>query len=125
MRVLLLLLALSLTGCVNGNNYPTTWAREYCRSLYACIEDTDSIEDFLGYDDEAECRESVTADLEDSTTYDQWEEGDRDFDSDAANSCIDEVAQIRDDADCGSMNLIDFAVDASNEDCNEVYPEAE
>ena len=125
MRVLLLLLALSFTGCVNGDNYPTVLAREYCRSLYACVEDEDSIETWTTYDDEAECREERTAAIEDGAVYDQYEEGDRDFDSDAANACIDEVAQIRDDSDCGSMDVPGFLFDSLTEECDEVYPEAE
>ena len=125
MRVLLLLLALSFTGCVNGDNYPTVLAREYCRSLFACVEDEGSIEIWTSYDDEAECREEETARTEDRLDYDQYEEGDRDFDSDAASACIDESAQIRDDSDCGSMNLAEFLADTLTEECNEVYPEAE
>ncbi len=119
-----LAVALLLSGCVNGNNYPKTYAAAYCGALFACVDESE-IENWTAYDDEKECREDFQADLEDTSTYDQWEEGDRTFDSDAANACINEADQIRDDSDCGTMNFLEFFVDSGTDECSEVYPDAD
>ena len=41
-----------MTGCLTGNNYPDQNARAFCGSVYACF-DSEDIEDYFGYDDEA------------------------------------------------------------------------
>ncbi len=117
-------LALLLPGCVNGNNYPQQYAAAYCGALFACVGESE-IENWTSYDDEKECREELQEDLEGTSTYDQYEEGDRTFDGDAAEACINEADQIRDDSDCGSMNYLEFFVDSATDECGDVYPEAD
>jgi len=122
MRHLLLLAALALfaTGCLTGDSYPDQWSRAACGSLYACV-DEDQIEDWLGYDDEGECVEENAEDIRQSTAYDEYEEGDREFNSDNASECIDEAAEVRNDSDCGDMNVLTYFLDISTEECTEVY----
>lgn len=122
---LALALAFLLPGCLNGDNYPKNYASAYCASLFACVADEDEIEFWLTYDDEQECADEVQQDLVNGSVYDAYEEGDRTFDEDAAEACIEEVDQIRDDSSCGSMNLAEWLVDASTEECGDVYPEAD
>ncbi len=119
-----LALALLLPGCVNGTNYPKTYAATYCGTLFACVDESE-IESWTTYDDEKECREDFQAEMEDTSIYDQYEEGDRTFDGDAAEACIKEADEIRDDSDCGTMNFIEFFVDSGTDECGDVYPEAE
>jgi len=113
-----------LSGCLNGNNYPKQYANAYCSSLYACV-DAEEIEFWTNYDDEDDCIADVQSEMEDSTTYDQYEEGDRTFDGDNGSACIEEADQIKDDSSCGDMNALEFVADAATDECNEVYPEAE
>ena len=47
------------------------------------------------------------------------------FDVDAADACITEADEIRDDSDCGDMNYLQFVLDAATEECGEVYPDAD
>jgi len=126
LRSLTLLLPLTLLlGCaVTGDNYPKQYSAAYCASLFACVESESDIDTFLQYDDEAECRENKQSEIESQGYYDQYEEGDREFDADAAATCIKEVDEVRDDSDCGSMGLIEFGFDVSDEACTRVFPEA-
>lgn len=125
MRRLLLVLALGLlAGCVNGNSYPKTYAANYCVALFTCV-DANEIEFWTNYDDEDDCKADLQEEMEGSTVYDEFQEGDRTFDPDNADACINEVAQIRDDPDCGDMNIVAFLADAATDECNEVYPTAE
>lgn len=117
-----LALTLLLPGCLNGNSYPKNYAATYCGALFACVDESE-IENWTNYDDEKECREELQEDLEGTSTYDAYEEGDRTFDSDAAQACIDEADQIRDDSDCGTMSYLEFFVDSATDECGEVYPE--
>ncbi len=120
-RLALLLLASSfLAGCLNGGSYPQTYARAACASLFECVNN-DEIDTWLNYDDVDDCESDVQSSIEDSADYDAWEEGDLEFNVDNADACIDEAAEIRNDSDCGSMNALTFLVDASTEECGEVY----
>ena len=124
MLVLLLILVV-LSGCLSGTSYPKTFATTYCASMYVCVDEGE-IETWLNYDDEADCRTNLQEDIEGSAAYDAFEEGDRTFDVDAANACLEEASQVRDDADCtGSMNILQFGLDAATEECEDVYPPAE
>ena len=123
-RFLFVLLPL-LSCSASGNNYPERYASALCGSLYECISDPNDIEFFFGYDDEKECREEVAEDIRGDASYDGFEEGDRVYDPEAGEACLDEVAQIRDDADCGSMSWISFGLDAFTDACFNVFPKAE
>ena len=127
LRSLALLLPLAfLLGCpVTGNNFPTQYANEYCAALYLCVEDPNDIEFWTQFDDEDECAEEIENGLLDSGRYEQYEEGDREFDQDAADSCLEEIRQVRDDNDCGSMGYIEFNLDAEADFCPEAYPAPE
>jgi len=125
---LLCLLALPLAGCVTANNYPDQYSKAYCASLFACVPE-DAIEFWGGYDDADECEEGVADLLRDTPEFEAFEEGDREFDSDDAGDCIDEVAEIQSDSSCQTdegapnMNILDFTFDASTEACSSVYDE--
>ncbi len=119
-----LALALLMPGCLSGTSYPKTYASTYCAALFTCVDDTE-IENWTNYDDEKDCRDDLQAEMEGTSVYDAFEEGDRSFDGDAADACITEADQVRDDADCGSMNFIQFVLDAATEECEDVYPPAE
>lgn len=115
-RLALALVALAfVAGCpVTGDNYARTYARTYCAAMYLCVEDHESIEDnvLLGYNDEAECREEIEADWLGSSEYDAYEEGDREFDAEAADDCLEEADQVRDDSDCGTMTVNQYVGDS-------------
>ena len=113
-------------GCsVTGNNYPERYASAFCASLFECMADDDEIEFIFGYDDEPECRERVASDIRNDSSYDAFEEGDRVYDPDAGEACLEEVAQLRQDSDCGSMSWITFGIDALSEECFNVFPKAD
>jgi len=126
-RLALALLALLfVAGCpVTGNNYPATYARTACASVFLCVEDPNEIETWFGYDDEDECIEDQEEQVASSPAYDAYEEGDREFDADNANACLDEIDQIRDDSDCGTMSLGAWLIDAAAEECSQVFVEPE
>ncbi len=129
LRSLALLLPLGfLLGCpATGNNYPAQYAGEYCRTLYTCVEDHDSIDDspLLDYDDENDCQATVQADLEDTTDYEEWEAGNREFDADNATACLDEVAEVRDEDDCGDWNLLEWGLAMLEVSCTDPYTPVE
>jgi hypothetical protein len=127
LRSLALLLPLTLLlGCpLTGDNYPQQYASAYCSSLFTCVESTSDIDLFLQYDDEDECLEKKQAEIEGSSWYDQYLEGDRTFDKDNGDACVKELDELRDDPDCGTMGLLDFGFDASTEECSDVFPAAE
>ena len=73
-----------LTGCLTGDNYPAQYGNAVCRSLYQCAASESDIEAIFGYDDESECREDQEEAVASGAAYDAYEEGDREFDADAA-----------------------------------------
>jgi hypothetical protein len=128
-RLWLLLPLAVLTGCVTGNNYPTQYAQAYCDALFTCVPG-DAIEFWSGgWDDVEECEEGAAEIVTDTPDYEAYEEGDREFNSDNANTCIEEVAEIKNDSSCTdddgnpSMGIVDFTFDAATEACGEVYEE--
>ena len=110
-----------MLGCTTGNNYPTKYANTVCESMFACIDD-DSIEAFTNYDDVEECKADQEEAIRDSSTFDAFEEGDADFNGEAAEKCLTEISEVQNDSDCdGNMNIISYLADASSEDCGDVY----
>ena len=129
LALVLALVSLLCSACVTGTNYPDSYASAYCGTIYACFE-TDSIEDFFGWDSVSDCRDEKSAEGTESWAYDAYLEGDRVFDSEAAGNCIGEVEEFRSDPDCAGeeLNLFNgagFLLDIEHEDCAAVYPEAE
>ena len=123
--LLLVLPLFVLSGCLSGDSYPERYAAAYCGTLFACFE-ADSVEDITGHDDAGDCSEEVAQAVRDRADYDQWEEGDASFDSDAASACIEEVSEFRADGDCAGeeLNLFSygaFIFDVAHEDCDSVY----
>ena len=60
--------------------------------------------------------------MKNSDEYKDWENGNKEFNKEKAESCLAELLEIQSDADCdGSMNALSFGVDAYSEDCFEVY----
>jgi len=112
--------ALLFAGCLTGESYPKSYAQSYCWSLFECV-DNDEIDFWLGYDDVSDCREEIEDDLRDSSAYESWRQGDCGFDSEAAASCQEEVADIVNDSSCGSMNWLEWSFDGASNDCAEVY----
>ena len=126
LRSLFLLLPLTLLlGCLTGDNYPKQYAATYCASLFECVESLSDIDTFLGYDDEAECREKKQSDIEGTGWYDAYLEGDRTYDADNGEACVKEIDEIKKDPDCGTMGLLDFGLDTIAEECDSVFPETE
>lgn len=118
---------LFLLGCpVTGDSYPQTYANELCSAMFLCVADENDIEFWTQYDDEEECAEGVRSDIESSTVYDQYEEGDRTFDKDVADTCLREITGTRDDSDCGGMSFLEFLADSEATGyCAEAFPEAD
>jgi len=110
-----------MLGCTTGNNYPTKYANTVCDSMFTCI-DNESIETFTGYDDIDECKEKEEENYRESSIFDSFEEGDVEFNAEAADRCLNEIAEVKNDSDCdGEMNIISYLADAASEDCAEVY----
>jgi len=112
--------ALCLSGCLTGDSYPKSYAQAYCSSLFECV-DEDQIDLLLGYDDAAECREEIEEDRRASSEFQSWQEGDCGFDSEAAASCQEELTDVINDSDCGSMNWLEWVIDGASTECAEVY----
>ena len=124
MNRLLPFLAL-LTGCTNGGNYPDKYASALCETTYACL-DNDDIELVSGYDNEEECIAEISSDIRSSNTYDEFEEGERGFNKEAANACLTEIEEVQQDSDCnGSMSAWTFFTDIQSDDCDDVFPTTE
>ena len=110
-------------GCTTGDNFPAKYANAYCSSLFACV-DTDSAEfEFLyKYDNAAECKEEEESNFRSSSLYDSYEEGDLVFNNEAAEECLSEMNEVRQDSDCdGDMNILTYFNDAISSECSNVY----
>lgn len=110
-----------LFGCVTAKNYPEHFAENACKTMFTCV-DNDDIDTFLQYDNEEECVADILKEGESSSVYTDWEAGDKEFNKENAESCLTEISDVQDDADCdGSMNALSFMIDVYSEDCQEVY----
>ena len=110
-----------LVSCTTGNNYPKKYADTICSSAFECLNE-DEIDLFLGYDDIEECKESEERTMRESGNFDAFEEGDVEFNQEAAEQCLMEISEVREDADCnGNMNIIKWGVDIANEACFDIY----
>ena len=86
----------------------------------------DDIEFWTQYDDEDECAADVQSAIESSTVYDEYEEGDRTFDTDIADACLKEIRETREDSNCGEMSYLEFLQDSEALGfCADAFPEAE
>ena len=120
-----LLLIPLLSGCITGNNYPEKFATSLCETAFTCLDSGD-IEFITGYDNQDECIVDLTAEIQTSTTYDEYEEGTRSFNKDAANLCFTEIIEVQGDSDCdGSMNAWSFFTDIQSNACDDVFPTVE
>ena len=109
-----------LTGCLTGNSFPEKYAAAYCGALFTCVPSNQI--DFFGYDTEEECTIDEAKNIRASSAFDDFEEGDKVFNSVAAENCILEAEQVRSDDDCnGNMDLLSFTLDAIDSDCADVY----
>ena len=114
-----------LTACTTGGNYPDKYASALCETTYACL-DNDDIELVSGYDNEEECIAEISSDFRSSDTYDEYEEGERKFNQEAAGACLTEIEEVQQDSDCdGSMSAWTFFTDIQSDECGEVYPTVE
>lgn len=114
-------LASLLGGCLTGDSYPSERARTYCSSLFACVGE-DEIEFWTTYDDVNECVDEETDLYEDSSAYQSFQDGGCDFNSDSAKRCLEEASSVTSDPDCdGAMGFLSFAIDISDDDCDDVY----
>ena len=112
---------LFLFACVTGNNYPSKYAAEACDALYTCVDSND-IEDYLGYNDQADCADTLTSEGTDSDDYKDYSAGNLEFNKENADDCLSELVNVKEDSGCnGSMSVIDFALDAYAESCGDVY----
>ena len=117
----LFLCSLILGACTTGNSYPAQYANAYCSSLYKCV-DADSVEFIYNYDDVAECKEKEEENIRSSSTFDSFEEGDLEFNSEAAEECLSEMTEVQSDSDCtGNMDIISFFADSISNQCSKVY----
>ena len=122
---ILLIAGVTGFGCTTGSNYPTKYANAICETSYICL-DSEDIELVFGYDNEDECVTEVIDAITSSDDYEDYELGNKDFDSDAADLCISEVVEVQSDSDCdGSMNAWTFVSDIASDACSEIYPDAE
>lgn len=113
---------LFLSACTTGGNYPEQYAKALCETTYACLDD-DDIETVSGYDDMDECIVELTSEIRSSDVYDEWEEGARSFNKEAASGCITEIEEVQQDSDCdGSMSAWTFFTDIQSDDCDDVFP---
>ena len=96
-----------------------------CETTYACLDEGD-IEVVTGYDDIDECIVELTSEIRSSDVYDEWEEGTRTFNKEAASGCITEIEEVQQDSDCdGSMSAWTFFTDIQSDDCDDVFPTAD
>ena len=110
-----------LFACTTGSSYPSKLASATCKTSYRCI-DNDIIEDFLGYEDIDECITEVEADYRQSDVYNDWENGNKDFNKENAELCLSEILDVQNDSDCdGDMDVFSFFFDISAEECSKVY----
>ena len=57
-----------------------------------------------------------------SSLYDSYEEGDLIFNDEAAQECLSEMTEVRQDSDCdGDMNILTYFNDAISSECSNVY----
>jgi hypothetical protein len=121
MRTTLFLASSLFIGCTTGNNLPTALAETTCSSLFTCV-DNSLIETFLNYDNEEECFSEMEKDFRDSDEFKDFEKGDKEFNRESAQACLDEIEEVKDDPDCdGEMNPLVYLQDISSEDCDEIY----
>ena len=114
-----------VTACTTGGNYPEKYASTLCETSYACL-DNDDIELVSGYDNEEECVAEESSKFRGSSIYDEFEEGERSFNKDAANACLTEIEEVQRDSDCdGSMSAWTFLNDIQSDDCADVFPTVE
>ena len=114
-----------MTGCVTGGNYPDKYATALCETTYTCLNN-DDVEMVTGYDDEIECIAEISSEIRSSSTYDEFEEGARGFDKEAADACITEIQEVQQDSDCdGSMSAWTFFTDIQSDACADVFPTVE
>lgn len=112
-------------ACTTGGNYPDQYAAALCETSYTCL-DNDDIEMVSGYDNQDECISDISAEIRSSTMYDEFEEGSRSFNKDAAVACITEINEVQEDSDCdGSMNAWTFFTDIQSDACDDVFPTVE
>ena len=112
---------LGLVGCLTGQSYPERYSRTFCSSLFTCLS-PENAEFWSGADSEQECVDNSAGAIESSELLDAWQEGDCEFDADAARLCLAEVDELRDDPDCdGAMNPLLFGLDQLDSSCFEVY----
>ena len=108
-------------GCTTGNNYPQKYADTICSSAFECLS-ADEIDLFLGYDNIEECKESEEKTMRESSNFDSFEEGDVAFNKEAAEQCLMEISEVREDSDCnGSMNIVSWGIDIANDACFDIY----
>ena len=79
-----------------------------------------------GFDNEEECIAEISSDIRSSNMYDEFEEGERKFNKEAANACLTEIEEVQQDSDCdGAMSAWTFFTDIQSDDCDDVFPTAE
>ncbi len=120
MRSLATLLTL-MTGCVVGDSYPDQYAREYCSSLYHCV-DADETLTWTGWDGPDECRGETSQDLRQDPLFQYWADGSCQFDAEAASSCLDQLERVRRYTQCdGAMPINVFWGESHDNQCGAVY----
>jgi hypothetical protein len=114
-------LATLLSACAAGEVYPELYAEAYCQTAYTCVGE-DAVEAAVAYTDQDDCRAAVQAAVEADPKYKAYTEGDCDWDADSAKTCLEEVAEIRQDDACdGAMGFAAFLADAATPACAAVY----
>ena len=110
-----------LIACTTGTNYPQKHAQTICSALFECV-DEDAIDLFLSYDNIEECEASEEQIIRNSGDFDAYEEGDAEFNKEAAEQCLNEILEVRADSDCnGNMNIVNWGIDIASSSCDKVY----
>jgi len=118
---LILITSIFTVACTTGDNYPTKYATVTCETMYACI-DNGLIESILSYDNQEDCIASTEEDVRESDDFSDFTDGNKDFQKDAAESCLGEIEEVQSESECdGDMNPITYIQDIASEDCSEVY----
>ena len=96
--------ALLLTACTSVLTFPKQQAKAVCKSMFSCM-DAETISDITGYASIDECKESETATILSSKSYADWAADSSTFNSDDAQTCIDELKSLRSSSECdGDMD---------------------
>jgi len=93
-----------LISCTTVLTFPKQQSKAVCKSMFSCM-DASTIADITGYLSLDECKEAETANILSSKSYADWTSDSNTFDSDVAQSCLDELKLLRHSSECdGNMD---------------------